>query len=201
MSVIVTWLRDGQTGIRQQIWTLFLICSVPVNLWSILLLLRDYDWVLEQFSFDVYLGYAGYALVGALLESVILAGVLFLLGILVSPNWGADTRKVVLIVSLGVVTLWAVAGQVYFLLLESPPGWMAWILLRMPYHRNEAMIALWGLVISSAVLPIFFVLKGSRLKTRILAFTDRLMVLARFYLALDGLALIWVIFRLATAEI
>ncbi len=154
----------------------------------------------EQFNFDVYLGYAGYALVGAFVDSVIVTGLLLLLGMLVSPNWGAGARRVVLIVPLAVVTIWAVAGQVYFVFRESPPSWMEWILVRMPYHQTEAMIVLWVLVISSTIFPIYFILRGNRLKTWILAFTDRLGVLAGFYLVLDGLALIWVIFRLATGE-
>ncbi len=193
-------MSTDQPSPHRQLFTLFLLCAVPIHLWSILMLLNDYAWVVEQHSLDTYIGYVDYALLAALIESLVVAGLFYILGLLVSRKWMYDKRLAVLVAALIAVSVWAIIGQVFFLLRESPPGWLAWILLRLPFHRTEALLFLWVLVIASIALPVFFILRGSKLEPTLLALLDRLTVLAGFYLVLDGFALLLVVYRLIRGQ-
>lgn len=177
-----------------------MLCSVPIHLWSILMLLQDYGWAVEQHGLDTFLGYVGYALLAAFVESLVVTGLLFILSLLISRKWMPDKRMAVLMIALFSVSLWAIASQVFFLLRESPPDWLAWILLRLPFHRTEAMVILWALVIASIAAPVFFILKGSKLEHGLLALFDRLAVLAGFYLVLDGFGLLMIVYRLIRGQ-
>ena len=189
-----------QPSIPKQFLRLFLLSSVPIHLWSILMLLRDYSWVLGQHSLDDFVGYAGYALLAAFFESLVVTGLLLLLGLLISDKWGPDKRLAIFMIALFSVSLWALAGQVFFILRESPPGWLAWFLLRLPYHRMEAMIVLWLLVIASIAVPVCYILRGKMLVRSLLTIADRLAVLASFYLVLDGFGFLLIVYRLVRGQ-
>jgi hypothetical protein len=190
--------RTVQTdpSLARQLWTLFLLCTIPVHLWMILMLLRDYSWVVPDFGLRTYIGYVGYSLVAAFLESLIITVPVFLLGFLISHKWGHGKRLASQVLVLIVVTFWVVAGQVYFILHETPPEWFNWILLRLPFHRELALATLWGLITASIAVPLRFVLLGEKLSAALLTALDRLSVLAIFYLALDAASLLLVSARL-----
>lgn len=181
---------------RQQAWQFFLLSTIPVHLWTILLLFRDVDWVLRDFNFSIYLGYIGYALVAAFLESLVAAAALLLIGLTISRKWSPAQVIALHLVVLTVLSLWAAANQVFFLLLENPPAWFSWILLRLPYRQTLAYNLLVFLVFSSVVVPVFLVLRRERIAAAFTRAADRLTVLSSFYLGLDVIGLLIVAVRL-----
>ncbi|HEJ83563.1 MAG TPA: hypothetical protein ENO25_03245 [Desulfobacteraceae bacterium] len=186
---------------RKQIWTLFLISLVPVHLWTILMLFRDYSWVVEDFSLDIYLGYVGYALVTAFVESLIAAVALLLAGLLISKKWPESKRIVLHGVVLLSVSLWAAGNQIFFLLLEEPPVWFSWFMLRVPYHQTLVYYSLVGMVVASVGLPVFLVLRFQKVENALVQLFDRLTVLAVFYLGLDLLGFLFVAYRLIKGDL
>ena len=186
---------------RKQIWTLFLISLVPVHIWTILMLFRDYSWVVEDFSLDIYLGYVGYALVIAFVESLIAAVALLLVGLLISKKWPESKRIVLHGVVLLSVSLWAAGNQIFFLLLEEPPVWFSWFMLRVPYHQSLVYYSLVGMVVASVGLPVFLVLRFQKVENALVQLVDRLTVLAVFYLGLDLLGFLFVAYRLIKGDL
>jgi hypothetical protein len=186
---------------RKQIWTLFLISLVPVHIWTILMLFRDYSWVVEDFSFDIYLGYTGYALVAAFAESLIVAAALLLAGLLISSKWSQSKRLALSAVILFSVSLAAAGNQIFFLLLEDPPVWFSWFMLRVPYHQALVYYSLVGVVVASVVLPVFLVLRSQKVEHALNQLIDRLAVLAVFYLGLDVLGMLFVAYRVIKGDL
>jgi hypothetical protein len=182
--------------LRQQVWKFFLLCTIPVHLWTILVLFRDVEWVLRDFNFGIYLGYVGFALTSAFLESLVVVAALLLIGLTISRKWSPAQVIALHFVALAAISIWAAANQVFFILLENPPAWFDWILLRLPYRQTLAYNLLVFLVVSSAVLPVALVLRRERVAAALSRTVDRLTVLAYFYLGLDVIGLFIVIIRL-----
>ena len=181
---------------RQQAWKFFLLCTIPVHLWTILILFRDVEWILRDFNFGIYLGHVGFALIAAFLESLVAVAGLLLIGLTISRKWSPAQVTALHFVVLLVLSLWAAANQVFFILLEAPPAWFEWILLRLPFRQTLAYNLLVFLVVSSTVVPVFLVLRWERVAAALTRTVDRLTVLAYFYLGLDVIGLIIVVIRL-----
>lgn len=181
---------------RQQVWRFFLLCTIPVHLWTILVLFRDVEWVLRDFNFGIFLGYVGFALTFAFFESLVVLAALLLIGLTISRKWSPAQVTALHFVALAVISIWAVANQVFFILLENPFTWFEWILLRLPNRQTLAYNLLVFLVVSSAVVPIALVLRWEHIAAALSRTVDRLAVLAYFYLGLDVIGLLIVIVRL-----
>lgn len=185
---------------RKDIFSLFTVCVIPIHLWSIYLILYDYSWVLEQFSLDMYVGYVSYALIAALVESIAATLFLLILGLLIPKIWLAAKKLSILAVIAFILSFWAAANQIFFLVLDSPPKILSWVLLRTPYHQNLGMGVLISIVTLSVALPIFFIIRRPALATKIDRIIGNLSVLAIFYLGLDLIGGIIILFRLVSSK-
>lgn len=176
-------------------WRLFLISAFPTHLWTIFLFLIDVAWITERTKPGDAVGVGAYGLVAAFFDSlgIFLGGAL--LGLLVSPKWGAHARLTLAGSLVWVVTGWALALQVYGYFGAPFPsrliGWLGGL--------SQPVLFLYGvewiLVGVSVLLPVYFLLRSERLRRWVAGFFERVSLLMIFYLLLDATGLIIVVLR------
>jgi hypothetical protein len=180
---------------RQGLWSLFLMSAFVQHAWTLILVFRDMDWMTARTNFWDALGVAGYALVFAFVESLVLFLVIALLGFLVSTAWDQNKRVALLSVLILIASLWAALGQLYFLIQYQPPVW----LLSLAAHNGHPIRVLYGiailLVTPTLALPAWFMLRSEGFLKGFNSLAERLSLLAGFYLFFDLLGLIYVIVR------
>lgn len=179
----------------KEVISLFGVIVFPIHAWSIFLVLKDFEWVYDQQGTGILIGYAAYSLLFAFVESFIFLVFLFLLSHLLPKQWSG--RKSLTILSQGAlaITFWAIANQVFFLLLESPPEFLSWILLRVPFRQTLGFTILIILILTSIILPLILVERSKKYENGVIAIIQRISLLSSLYLVLDFISLIIIIFR------
>ena len=186
------WL--GQYYSKQEVWTLFLIAAFPLHVWALLLFFWDFSWIQERSGTWNAIGVGAYALVSALLESVLILLVALLLGFLIPKVWSPKVRANVLALIILLISFWAILGQLYFI---TAPN-LTWLILPMAtFARPLFMLyfVLGGIVVISIVVPIWLVLRSDKFSKVLDSVFDRVSFLTIFYLVLDVIAIIIVAWR------
>jgi hypothetical protein len=180
---------------RQGLWTLFLMCAFPLHVWALILSFRDLSWLTERTNAIDAIGVMSYAVVLALVESLLLFGVITLLGLLVPARWSVERRVALLAVLALLLSLWAMAAQLFFLLGVSPSEQtLAWLARSGHPVRIMYLIALL-LVTASFLTPALLMLRSERVHPAVSALIDRLSLLTTVYLVFDAAGLLIVIIR------
>ncbi len=190
---IVNWIKGHYT--RQGLWSLFLMCTFPLQVWTLILSFRDISWLTDRTNAWDAVGVVGYGLLFAFLESVILFGVMAALGYLVSNHWDPDRRVAALTVLVLMAAVWAMLEQLFFLIGTGMPGWLIGLLVRSGHPARLFYPALLGVLVVTILGPVLLVLRSERAYGAVRALIDRLSVLSVFYLFLDVIGLIIVIVR------
>ena len=174
---------------------LLLICALPIHFWAILMVFNEAETLLTERDLVFALGFSGYILGVALLESVLLFGFVSVLTFLFPKSWQGKTPFLVAL-SLGLVTaLWAVGNETFFLLTETSPPWFEWLRLRMHFRQRMLYPILWLAVILSAVLPVVTIPKFERVRAALDDLAEKLVLLAPLYLLFDLIGIGFMIAR------
>jgi hypothetical protein len=187
------WIAGHYT--RQGLWSLFLMCALPLHAWTMILGFRDLSWLTERTNAWDAVGVLCYGLLFALVESVLLFGVAGLLGFVLPRGWEAERRIGVLSVLVLVLSLWAMVAQLFFLLNVQLPGWLIGFLVwsRHPlWFLYSVVPAVVGL---SFGLPVWWLMRGGRGLRAMGTAIERLGLLATFYLVFDAAAIVIVLIR------
>lgn len=180
---------------RQGLWTLFLACALMPHLWALILIARDMSWATERSNAWDAIGVASYGLAFTLVESLLIFGVVCLLGLLTPRGWSVERRVGFLSLLALMGLLWAILGQLGFLVnLNLPEALSRWLAGSGHPVRLLYMMAL-ALVLPSILLPVLWVARsesGLRITREIL---ERLGTLAVFYLFLDAIGLLILLIR------
>ena len=107
---------------KKGLWLLFSAAAFPVHVWAILLIFQDLAWLAERTNMWDAVGVGAYGLTLALVESVFLFLIAFLLGFLVSTRWDPVKRISLMGTLVIIVSIWAILGQLYFMLGWSLPA-------------------------------------------------------------------------------
>jgi len=177
----------------------FLVIGFPLHVWALLMVFRDIEFIAERTEMWDAVGYAGYTMMFTLVESLILAAIVWALSLLL-PRKLSNQRAL------------SVSGSVFLIFAVTS-------IVDMAFHAfNEARISrqyLYGLdnftaltsaLIAAAVLAgiavaVFLILKtrwGEKLFAEIF---DRIILLGYFYLFLDLAGIIIVILRNVSEKI
>jgi len=180
---------------RQGLWSLFLMCAFPLHFWTMILVFRDMSWVIERTNVWDAIGVGSYGMIFAFAESVIIFLIVILLGFLTPRPWGIDKRIAFLSLLVLITALWAMISQLLFLwnvnLPESAIRWIArsghplWIL----YFISLAF------VFPSVLLPVYWFIRSEKSVGFMRELSERLSVLAVFYLFFDLAGLVVVVIR------
>jgi hypothetical protein len=177
------------------IFKLFLVCAFPIHVWSIVMFLRDFDWISERTNSWDAVGVGGYALLLALLESFIIFVLFFILSFLVHKTWQPDTRLAIMSVLMFVISLWAIFTQGFFLLGGMIPNSIYQFLVNSSHPFRYLYGTMWTITIITVVVPVFLLLRSKKLVKAVLAVIERIILLSGLYLVFDFIGIVIVIVR------
>lgn len=180
---------------KRGLWSLFLISAFPVHLWTMILVFRDFSWVAERTNAWDAIGVGAYGLVLAFLESAVVFLITLLLAFLVPRHWNEDRRITVLSVLILATGLWAIAGQIYFLLDLAVPNAVIKFLSESHHPLRVLYAGLLVLILSTVLIPVYLILRSEKLLQYFQEFISRLSLLAAIYLLFDIVGLLIVIIR------
>jgi hypothetical protein len=171
------------------------MCAFPLHVWTLILAFRDLSWLTERTNAWDAVGVLSYGMVFAFIESLAVFAAFLLLGLLVPPRWAEDRRVALLSVLALILSLWAIVGQLYFLM-GLYPSWEVVGLLIGTGHPLRAMylIAL-AVVIPSLAIPAYLIARRPGAPQAIAGLVERLSLLTSVYLFLDAAGLLIVLIR------
>lgn len=192
----MTYLKKYTKG---DIFTLFLIVSFPIHIWSIFLVFQDFQWVMERTasSWDAT-GYAAYSLSFALIESIIITLVVWLLGFFLPKRWEVKQVIAVLGTLIFSTSLWAILNQLYFFYADTHAQKLHALFINTHHPVRWYVIfaaAVLGLVAITIIGPIFLTYRGDKFTKIANQIFDRIIILSALYLILDIAGIIVVIIR------
>jgi hypothetical protein len=180
---------------RQGLWTLFLMCALPLHAWTMILAFRDVSWVTDRTNAWDAVGVFSYGLVFALVESLVVFLLASLLGFLVSARWNREWRVMLLTVLVLMLSLWAIAEQLFFLLPVRLPASIIGLLVQSGHPLRTLYLGVIVFVSLTIVIPVVLVLRSEKAVRFLRAAVDRLSLLAVFYLLFDAIGLVIVVIR------
>jgi hypothetical protein len=156
---------------------------------------RDVEWVAERTNFGDAIGFIGYDLLFALVECALAWAFVLLLNFLLPKQWERQIRIPLLGSIVFVIAIWAILGQVYFLTGTQPPDFF----VKFALATGHPLWVLYGMALASITasiaVPMFLLVRYPKIREKIQAIFDRIVVLSGIYLFLDFIGIIIVITR------
>jgi hypothetical protein len=174
---------------------LFLVCAFPLHVWALILAFRDLSWLTERTNAWDALGVLSYGLVLAFFDSLALFAVFALLGLLVPRRWTEDRRMALLSILSLVLSLWAIAGQIYFLMGVIPSAEFMRMLIDSGHPLRILYSIALALVVPSLLIPAYWIVRSERTPPAMTGLVERLSLLTMVYLFLDAAGLVYVLLR------
>jgi hypothetical protein len=192
-SVPVSFLTRRYS--RQGLWSLFLICALPLHAWTMILAFRDLSWLTDRTNAWDAIGVLCYGLVFAFIESIVVFVLAALLGFLVSDRWEPERRVGVMSVLVLALSLWAMLEQLFFLANVRIPGLVIAFLIRTGHPLRTLYLIEVALVGATFLVPVFLVLRSNPSFRALQGAIERLSLLAMLYLVFDVVGLVIVLIR------
>ncbi len=180
---------------RQGLWTLFLMCTVLLHMWALILIARDMSWVAVRTNVWDAVGAAAYGLVFTLIESFLLFILAALLGFFTPRVWTVERRVAFLSILVWIAALWSAVSQLYFLLGASVPAGLLKLLARTSHPLRTLYLLAALLVVPSVLVPAGWMTRSERALKIWHEISDRFSLLAGFYLLIDAFAMIVMVIR------
>jgi hypothetical protein len=179
---------------KQELWSLFLMCSFPLHFWTLILAFRDLSWLIERSNLWDAIGVASYGMIFAFVESVLVFLVAIILGFLISKHW--HQQRIALLSTLVLITaLWSMACQLHALLGMSYPIWFLNFLAQQEHPVRVLYVIGLLLVSFTVLLPTYLILKSNKALRFVWELIERVALLATLYLLFDIVGLVIVIIR------
>jgi hypothetical protein len=180
---------------KRDLWLLFSAVAFPIHIWAIILIFRDLSWVAERTNMADAIGVGAYGLLISLLDSIFIFLITILLGFLVSTKWDQPQRISLIGTLVSIVSIWAILGQLYFLLGYSFPPTLIQALANTT-RPLRYLYALGFFVVTVTILvPVYGQLKFNKLNTVTFEFFERISLLVILYLALDIISIVIIVIR------
>lgn len=180
---------------RSGLWLLFLSTAFPIHLWTIILVLRDFSWVAERTNAWDAVGVAAYGMIFAFIETIFVFAIIVLVGFFLPKQWEENKRIAFLSMIVFLVALWAIIGQLYFMLNIDLPSGLMMFLVRSGHPLRWIYAGLFVLVSLTVIVPVYFFIRSEKMYRSIFNFIDRLAVLSAIYLVFDGISLVVILVR------
>ena len=179
---------------KQELWSLFLMCSLPLHFWTLILAFRDLSWLIERSNLWDAIGVASYGMIFAFVESALVFLVAIVLGFLILKHWHQQ-RIALLSILILITALWSIAGQLHALLGMSYPSWFLNFLAQQGHPVRVLYVISLLLVTPTILLPTYLILKSKRVLRFVRELIERLTLLATLYLLFDIVGLVIVVIR------
>ena len=174
-------------------WKVFLLSAFPIHIWNFLMIFKDIEFVSERNEMWSAIGYAGYSLMFALVESLIFGIILWLITLPLPKKWG-EKRTLVVVISIYYVLAGASALE------HAAHAFEQYRIAKQFLYGLEHFTNLTYTLIAGAILlaivilmlVIFKLRKGQSVLAEIL---DRLILLSYLYLVIDAAGIVVVLIR------
>ena len=180
---------------RSGLWLLFLSTAFPIHLWTIILVLRDFSWVAERTNAWDAVGVAAYGMIFAFIETIFVFAIIVLVGFFLPKQWEENKRIAFLSMIVFLVALWAIIGQLYFMLAIDLPSGLMMFFVRSGHPLRWIYAGLFVLFSLTVIVPVYFFIRSEKMYRSIFNFIDRLAVLSAIYLVFDGISLVVTLVR------
>ncbi|MBE0684058.1 MAG: hypothetical protein IH589_19320 [Anaerolineales bacterium] len=170
---------------RQGLWSLFLMSALPLHIWTFILTFNDFSWVTERTDSWDAVGVMAYGLIFALVESVVIFFAFAILGLLISKKWGEKRRIALLSILVTIVSLWAIAGHIYFFRESSMPPQVIAFFVGFDHPLRVLYSVALLIVVPTILSPTYFVLASDKFFRFVEASIERLSTLMILYLVVD----------------
>lgn len=189
MEFIRSYYKKGD------LFKLFLACVFPIHVWAIIMFLRDFNWISERTNSWDAVGVGGYAMLLALVESIAVFIVIFILGFLVHRTWNSETRLSVMSTLIFIIAMWAIFTQGFFLLGGMLPESIFQFLVDSGHPFRYLYGTIGAAVIITVALPVYLLLRVEKFVQGTMILLDRIAMLSGLYLFFDFVGIIIVIIR------
>ena len=179
----------------QGLKSLFLMCALPLHIWTFILAFRDFSWVSDRTNSWDSIGVLSYGLVFALIESIAVFIIIVILGLLVSKKWEENRRITLLSLYIIILSIWAMVSHLYFLMEISPPPQIINIIIGFTHPLRSIYAITFSLLASTFLIPSYLILQLKKPYQFIKDGLDRLSLLMTLYLFFDFAALIVILIR------
>lgn len=180
---------------KQGLWSLFLMCVFPQHLWTLILAFRDMSWLISRTNVWDAIGNISYALIFAFFESLVIFGILVLVGLVTPRQWETNKRIAFLTLLLLITVIWGMVSQLLYLW----DIWLPWPMMTLIASTGRPLFMLYiislAIVAPTVVLPVFIFLRSKKAAPNLLDLMDRLSILSVLYLFFDVIGLVVVIIR------
>jgi hypothetical protein len=179
----------------RDLWKLFSNAGVLTHIWTFILFLRDFSWLNERTNVWDAVAVGAYGLVTAFIESIFVFLILVLIGFILPRGWQGQKRLAILSATGWIVGLFAVAGQLYFLLGNPFPEYLINILAASGHPLRFLYLAVIFATLL-VIIPVYTaILKSDGVLGWFTGVADRVATLMAFYLFFDFFSLVIVVIR------
>jgi len=168
---------------KKDYFDLFLVVAFPIHIWAIFIFLKKAPILILPLNLYHMLGTAAYVLVSALVESLVVFSVLFLLSLLL-PAQLFRSR----LLPTGTVIILLASISAAFIHFHG-----VWRIQSVGYSLWAGGWVLFGVV--SSIPAVYWIGHHPRLQTAIRSTAERLSLLSQVYLFFDGLAILLILLR------
>lgn len=177
----------------QYFFRFFLAISFPTHFWTLLMVFRDLEFVRERTDLGGTLGYAGYSLLIALAESLILTLVVWGLSLVVGRNSNKEKIFTILVSCYYVIASASLIDMAAHVFIKAR-------ISRQYLYGLEKFPELTYSLIAVAILVgvmtcVFLIVKSPKAGRFFNEVIERLMLLSYLYLFLDAIGIIIIIWR------
>jgi hypothetical protein len=179
------------------LWRLFTLVALPTHFWALLLALRDLQPIAERTNVSDAVGYFAYILLYALSESVFVYVFALVADLLLPRRWSETQRLLALALLSYVSAFWMILNQVNYLSRQGEGVLLHWInqIDRPVMYGGVLLLVGFCAVVISVAAPVILVDRSIRFTAVFDKIAERLTILSQFYLGLDALGIVIVIFR------
>ena len=134
----------------------FLVVAMPVHFWAIFMALQDLEYMVGRTFMWDFIGYFGYILCIACIESLLLSLLFYLAGLLLPKEWCKGGNLAILSAWALAVLLAGIANQYYFFLdvhAKTANPYVVRALDYVHYYDKLVFYTLMLLILLAAVLP------------------------------------------------
>jgi len=174
-------------------FSIFLVSLFPLHFWATIMIFRDLEFVSERTDMWAAIGYGGYSLLFALLESIAVAIVLWGASFLLPRKWGR-TQTLSIIGSFFIILAGAsivdMAAHAFNDIRVSKQ-----YLYGLEHFTSLTYALIFAAVLIALVASLLLILKTQKGKKIFADIFERIMLLSYFYLVIDLAGIVVVVIR------
>ena len=180
---------------KSNLWQLFVAVAFPIHVWAIVMILMDFGWIGERTNYWDAIGVGAYGLMFALIESLLVFGVVLLVGLVLPRRWPDYQRISLLGILTLMLTFWAMLGQLFFLWEVSMPSFVMRFLAGDAHPLRWLYVIFFVLVSITIAPPVLLLFRSEKIQKGFLSVVERVSTLMGLYLFLDVAGIVIVIIR------